>query len=123
MIQGFFNNNRPAIFIVVASSKGGVQEIPVLVDTGFTGELKIGPNKALELGLKISHTEPITMGDGRTSGMGASLARVSMEGIANTANVLIGEGKDVIGVGLLKGFGYTLNADFKYNNFYLKKSK
>lgn len=107
----------------MVGSESSVQEIPVLIDTGFTGELKIKPNKALELGLKTTHAERVTIGDESKVEMQASLARVSMEGISNTVNVLIGKGREAVGVGLLKRFGYVLNADFKYNNFYLEKSK
>jgi clan AA aspartic protease len=99
----------------------GVQEIIALVDTGFTGELKISPEKATELGLQTTHTEPVRLADEKTVNMRASLALVSMEGAANVVSVLIAQGMPIIGVSLLRRFGYMLNIDFKYNSLFLQK--
>src|SRR3989344_7934755 len=104
MIRGVVNNNRPLIPLTVGW-KLGVQDIIALVDTGFTGELKLPPEKVLELGLHTTHTEPIKLGDDSTVNMQASLAVVSMEGIPNVVNVLIDKGIPLIGVGLLRRFG------------------
>lgn len=120
MIRGIVHNNRPLISVVVGW-KLGVQEVVALVDTGFTGELKISPEKATELGLEITHTEPVTLGDDKTVDMEASLAMVSMEGNPNVVSVLIAQGIPIIGVGLLRRFGYALNMDVKYNSLVLQK--
>ena len=112
MIKGVVHNNRPLISIIVGW-KLGVQEIIALVDTGFTGELKLSPEKATELGLQTTHTESVNMQ--------ASLALVSMEGAVNTVNVLISQGIPIIGIELLRRFGYSLNIDLKYNLLILQK--
>lgn len=121
MIRGTIHNNRPFISLIVGW-RFGVQETVALVDTGFTGELKISPEKALELGLQITHAEPVTLADEKTVYMRASLAVVSMEGIRNVVNVLVSQGTPIIGVGLLRRFGYALNMDVKYNSLILQKS-
>lgn len=110
----------PLISLIVGW-KLGVQETIALVDTGFTGELKISPEKALELGLEITHTEPVTLADENTVNMEASLALVSIEGIANVVNVLVAKGMPIIGVGLLRRFGYALNMEVKYNSLILQR--
>ncbi|MDP1688681.1 MAG: hypothetical protein Q8L47_00940 [bacterium] len=120
MIKGVVHQNRPLISLIVGWELG-VQEIVALVDTGFTGELKISPEKAFELGLQTTHTEPVTLADEKTVNMQASLALVSMEGSANVVSVLIAQGIPIIGVSLLRRFGYTLNIDFKYNSLTLQK--
>lgn len=120
MIKGVVHNNRPLISLIVGWSLG-VQEIVALVDTGFTGELKISPLLASQLGLQTTHTEPITLADEKTVDMQASLALVSMEGVANVVSVLISQGTSIVGVGLLRRFGYALNIDFKYNSLTLQK--
>ncbi|MDP2669061.1 MAG: hypothetical protein Q8P07_04480 [bacterium] len=120
MIKGVVHNNRPLISLIVGW-KLGVQEIVALVDTGFTGELKISPEKATELGLQITHAEPVMLADEKTVNMQASLALVSMEGASNVVNVLIVQGIPIIGVSLLRRFGYALNIDFKYNSLVLQK--
>ena len=121
MIRGTIHNNRPFISLI-AGWRLGVQETVALVDTGFTGELKISPEKALELGLQIPHAEPVTLADEKTVYMQASLALVSMEGVRNVVNVLVSKGTTIIGVGLLRRFGYALNMDVKYNSLLLQKS-
>lgn len=121
MIKGAIYNNRPLISLIVGW-RLGVQETVALVDTGFTGELKISPEKALELGLQITHAEPVTLADEKTVYMQASLALVSMEGVRNVVNVLVSQGTTIIGVGLLRRFCYALNMDVKYNSLILQKS-
>lgn len=121
MIRGIIHNNRPFISLIVGW-RLGVQDTVALVDTGFTGELKISPEKALELGLQITHAEPVTLADEKTVYMQASLALVSMEGVRNVVNVLVSQGTPIIGVGLLRRFGYALNMDVKYNSLILQKS-
>ncbi len=44
---------------------------------------------------------------------------VSMENIAHTVSALISQGETLIGVGLLKRFGYILTADFRYDTITL----
>lgn len=120
MIKGVIYNNRPLISLVVGW-KLGVQEFVALVDTGFTGELKISPEKALELGLQTTHTERVTLADENEVFMQASLALVNLEGVANVVNVLISKGIPTIGVGLLRRYSYILNMDVKYNSLILQK--
>lgn len=93
-----------------------------LVDTGFTGELKIPPDKVLQFGLEVTHTQPVSLADEQIINMSASLAYVSMEGVPNIVGVLISEGIPIVGVGLLKKFGYTLNIDCKYDTLFLQKN-
>jgi len=120
MIKGVVHNNQPLISLIVGW-KLGVQEIIALVDTGFTGELKLSPEKITELGLATTHAEPVTLGNENTVNMPASIAMVSMDGVPNVVNVLIAKGQPIIGVGLLKRFGFTLNIDFKYSVLTLQR--
>lgn len=121
MIRGIIHRNRPLISLIVGW-KLGVQNMVALVDTGFTGELKVPPEKVSELGLKITHAEPVTLADEKTVAMQASLALVSMESIVNVVNVLVSPGTPIIGVGLLRRFGYALNMEVKYNSLILQRS-
>ncbi len=120
MIKGIIHNNRPLISLIVGWELG-VQEIVALVDTGFTGELKISPEKVSELGLEVTHTEPVKLADENVVNMQASLALISMESVVNMVNVLISKGMPIIGVGLLRKYGYALNMDVKYNSLVLQK--
>ena len=120
MIRGVVHNNRPLIPLIMGW-KFNVQEIVALVDTGFTGELKISLEKATELGLEITHTERVKLADEKITDMQCSLALVSMEGMTNTVTVLIAPGEPIIGVSLMKRFKYMLNIDFRYNSLFLQK--
>ena len=122
MIKGIIYENRPLIRIAVGSSLG-IQEIMALVDTGFTGELKLSQKSASELGLKITHAEPVTLANEETITMQASLAEVALEGVKNTVNVLIDAGLlPIVGLGLLRRFGYKkINFDFDYNILTLER--
>jgi|SRR3989344_4541389 len=120
MIKGVVHNDRPLISLIVGW-RLGVQEIVALVDTGFIGELKISSEKAVELGLQTTHTEPVMLANENTINMPASLAVVAMEDLEKVVNVLIGQGQPTIGVGLLRRFGYGLHINFKRDSLILRK--
>ena len=121
MIQGIVGReNRPLIPLVVGWNRG-VQEITALVDTGFSGELKVPPKMIDELGLEVTHAQPVLLADGTGITMRASLAFVAMEGETKEVNVLISEGRAVVGGGLLKMFGYKLIVDYKEDSVMLEK--
>ncbi len=121
MIKGVILSNRPLLTLTIGGLYYGVQDIVTLVDTGFTGELKIPPEKVPELGLQITHTQPVKLGDESTVNMNAAIAYVEMEGVVHPVSALIYSGIPVIGVGLMKKFGYTLTMDFPYNIFQLER--
>ena len=52
MISGVFVENIPLIKVVVAWGQS-VQTPFVILDTGFTGDLQVTPEIAIELGLKV----------------------------------------------------------------------
>lgn len=120
MIKGIVHNNQPLISLAVGWSLG-IQEIVALIDTGFSGELKVSPTLASQLGLETTHAEPVTLADETTVNIPASLAVVSMENTKDIVSVLIAHGIPIIGVGLLKRFGYALHIDFKKDALILQK--
>ena len=101
--------------------KSKTRDITALIDTGFTGELKISSREAMELGIEATHMELVTLADENTVGMSAGLIQVSMESNQKTVEVLISDGMPIIGVGLLKKFGYILTINFPANLVSLKK--
>jgi clan AA aspartic protease len=114
MIKGVVHNNYPIISIEVGW-QFEAQKFIALIDTGFTGDLKLSPKNAATLGLKVTHTEKVELGDQQNVTMQAALAVVSMEGIQKTVKVLIAPGASIIGVGLMKQFESVLNIDFKHD--------
>ena len=120
MIRGVVHNNQPLISLAVGWNLS-VQEIVALIDTGFSGELKVSPALASQLGLQTTHTEPVTLADETTVNIPASLAVVAMENTKDIVSVLVAQGTPIIGVGLLKRFGYALNINFKNDSLTLQK--
>ncbi len=121
MIQGLVTpQNRPTILLTVGWNNT-VQQIVAIVDTGFTGDLKVPPITAVELGLATTHAEPVRVADGRTSQMRACLVYVSMEGVIKTVSALVAPGDVILGIGLLKKFGYNLQINFDEKKLLLFK--
>lgn len=121
MIRGILHNNQPIVSVIVGSPLG-VKELVALIDTGFSGKLKLSPKEALELGLVVTHTEPITLANEQSVTMRASIAEVALENTRSTVNVIIDTGMALIGMGLLERFGYNnLNFDFDGNILTLER--
>ena len=107
--------------MVNAAWKSGIQELVALVDTGFTGELKVSKETANQLGLEVTHTKAIRLGNGEIEEMAASRAVVFMEEVQEVVDVIINPGSTVIGVGLMKKFQYVLTADFPLDMLTLER--
>lgn len=120
MVRGIVHKNRPVIKLLIGWGLKA-QRIIVLVDTGFTGELKLSSKEAMELGIVPTHMERIQLADGKSINMFAGLASVTMEGVENDVDVFISGGIPIIGIGLLRRFGYNLNIDFKKDIILLQK--
>ena len=122
MIRGLIHENRPLMRVAIESPLG-VQEIVVLLDTGFTGELKLSSQIATELGLEVTHTERVTLANEELVTMKASLTEVALEGIKNKVSTLIDAGlMPIVGIALLRRFGYKkIIFDFSYNTFSLER--
>jgi len=120
MVKGLVHKNRPIIKLTIAKGLKA-QKVIVLVDTGFTGELKISAKEAMDLEIIPDHLNRVELADGKMARMFAGLAEVSMEDVKNSVEVLISNGIPTIGVGLLRIFGYNLNIDFKNDILFLQK--
>ena len=121
MIQGrLAGDDRPYVKIVIGWRQG-VQELLVLVDTGFNGELKMPEKTMSELGLTVTHVTSVMLADGTGKNMPASLAFVSLEDAMQEVNVIISESIPTIGVKLLKEFRYKLTVDFNSRTVFLEK--
>ena len=120
MVKGLVHKNRPVIKLTVANGLKD-KKIIVLVDTGFTGELILSTKEVMDLSISPDRMETVQLANGKPVRMFAGSAEVSMEGIKNSVEVLISDSFPMIGVGLLKRFGYNLNIDFKNDLLVLQK--
>ena len=121
MINGIFVSNQPFINIIVAWEQSVKNQI-FLLDTGFTGELKITPQISEELNLEEKESAiPVGIGNGKTVQMPLKLAVATMEGVSSYVEVLVDEGVPVAGIGLFSKFGYKVIVDCKYRTVKLEK--
>jgi predicted aspartyl protease len=111
MVSGVIRQERPFVPIMVGW-RLGVQEHAAIIDTGFTGDLKLSAEKAAEIGLEFTHTQTVKLANGQTHDMPASIAHVSLDGGTKIATALIAPGDTIIGVGLLTKFKFTLSMNF-----------
>ena len=120
MIHGRVTQNRPYITLIVGG-KDNTQQIPAVIDTGFTGQLKIPLILVRDLNLQLTHTESVKVADGRSTNMSACLVNVSLEGRIDSINAIVSPGEVLAGMGLLKKFRYILEIDFPKNKLKLFK--
>lgn len=120
MVKGLVYKNRPVIKLTVANGFKA-KKVITLVDTGFTGELKLSSKEVMDLSIVPDRLETVQLANGRPAKMFASSAEVSMEGIKNSVEVLISDGIATIGISLLRKFGYNLNVDLKKDILLLQK--
>ena|SRR3989338_10204225 len=121
MIQGLLRkDNRPAVPLSIGWSLG-IQKIVAIVDTGFSGEVKLPPDIAVELGLTPTHVQAVLLANEQIAEVSASLAFVVIEGEKEEVGVLVAKGMPIMGVGLLSRLGFKLTVDFKARTVSLEK--
>ena len=120
MIKGIVQKNSPIISINVEGILGALNLIAI-VDTGFTGSLKLSPQIADTLGLEVTHTEEVELGNHQSVYVPAGLAVVSLEKVQESVPVLLAQGISMIGIGLLRQFGYNLYVDLQEDMLTLEK--
>ena len=112
MIKGVLaKDHRPYIKVIIGW-KQVVQVLPVLIDTGFNGELKIPERTVRELGLEITHITAVLLADETGKEVPASLAHISLESTRKMVNVIVAASIPTIGTKLLNDFGYKLAVNF-----------
>lgn len=121
MIKGVVHNHQPIISINIGSELGA-QDFLVLIDTGFTGDLKLSREKAIELGMQATHVEEVILADQQKISMSVGVAFVAMDGATCPVSVLIAPGFPVVGVGLMKRFAIRLTIDFVHDILSLQRN-
>lgn len=122
MIKGHIRqDNRPAVPLVVGG-RLGTQEVIAIIDTGFTGELKLPLDMSRGLGLGVTHTQTVLLANEGVTQVPSALAFVTMEGVSRDIDVLITKGQPIVGVNLLRKFGYSLFVDYTSGEVNLKKN-
>ena len=124
MIYGtFYQSNFPNIpFVEILIGWGqSIQRHTFILDTGFSGELKVTQAMAEDLALEAIGVVPMGMINNEVQNFPAALALVDMEGAKERVMVVIGDGLPVLGIGTLTKFGYKACVDCKHRTVNLQK--
>jgi predicted aspartyl protease len=123
MIKGSFLpniENVPVCSLIVSWNEVVVAPFFV-VDTGFTGDLKIDRERAQGLRLMPTGVVNISNASGQTIACPIALAYVSMEGVRDIVSIIIEDGSPLVGIGLFTKFGYKITIDCKRRLVNLEK--
>lgn len=120
MIQGVLIGSTPLVKIAI-SWKNSVIFPHVIVDTGFTGDIQITTEIARALKLTPTSFTQVRIANGDLITVKTGVALVILEGVKKYVEVLFSLGEPLLGVGLLKKFGYRAIVDGKNNTVFLEK--
>lgn len=120
MVKGIFHENTPYINVTLAWGDF-VKNHWFVLDTGFTGDLKISNQQAKEMGLTPQSVETFRMANGRKVNIPQALALASMEDCISKVQIGISEGSPLAGINFLKKFEYKAIIDAKHQIVTLKK--
>lgn len=115
MIRGKFLGERqdtPVIKVAISNDLI-IRTLVVILDTGFTSDLKIPPEIADELGLEEVTFTAVRIADNRKVHVPVSVALCAMEGIFKDVEIIISEGPPAAGIGFLSKFSYKAILDCK----------
>src|SRR3989344_986711 len=117
-MDGHFEGNRIIVDLEIISPfiDGVKKTLPVVIDTGCTADLILTYTEAFPLALTLVGLQEYTIADGSKVTFFECIARVRLDQKTVTCSVSIRpSGSLLMGVSLLKKFGYGLNLDFAEN--------
>ncbi len=104
MIRGLITPNREATFrLGLLYSGGRIEEIDVVIDTGFDGYLTLPSALIAALGMSYHSEINVVLGDGRIATLREFEARVDWNGAVRDVLVLEADGGALVGMALLYG--------------------
>jgi predicted aspartyl protease len=121
MMQGSFLEERelPTIQFPIFCGPTMMESVFIL-DTGFSGDIKIDHLVATKLGVITQGMRYFENANGERVAAGFSLGYAEMEGRKRIVNIIIADGPHLAGGGLFSLFGYKAVADFKNKKTHLE---
>ena len=112
MIEGAVSENRQSIVrITLVGGDTGRLELDVVVDTGFTGYLRLNEDIVEALGLEFRNFVVNTLANGQDEQVPTYIGSVDWEGELKPITVqAINEGDHLLGMALLSGCRLTIEA-------------
>jgi clan AA aspartic protease len=95
--------NRFLRLAVTLTGPAGVVEVEFVVDTGFEGELSVPPNLARQIASEPSGLRSLAMADSSVVRRPYHEATIEWNGIQRLTEVLVLDGRPLLGVELLDG--------------------
>ncbi len=83
----------------------GFREYQAVIDTGFSGDIKLAEEFAEQLGLEMLYMHGTTLANGQTHDVPAALGFVWVDKRLKEVTILIAPGETMIGIGLFKKLG------------------
>lgn len=109
MIEGTVNEVLEAVVVLnVIGPRAQTIHVPVVIDTGFTGDVMLSASVIRALGLKSAGTRKGTLADGRVMNFSVYAAQVSWHRRTLEVVVLESDSSSLMGMGLLAGSRLTM---------------
>lgn len=117
MVDGFFVTlrNLPAVKVLVSFGESMISGQDFILDSGFSGDVKVDVQTAQELGIPIDalSTTFIYNANGEHIPVGFAHGFAEMEGKKRPVNIIVADGPHLVGMGFLSAFGYRAIIDAK----------
>jgi predicted aspartyl protease len=123
VIRGHFSNEDNVPYVAVGIFFAGeLHYVNCILDTGFSGDLKIDRRTANEIGF----SEPVqgyyaTNANGERVRAGVVRGYAEMESRRASVGILVVDGAPLVGIGLLTVFGYKITIDCRMKTIYLER--
>jgi clan AA aspartic protease len=110
MITGEVNADREAtIRLNLLNSNGATEEILAVIDTGFSGDLTLPPDKIAHLGYSFLMRSDVILGNGTVETVDVFRGRIEWDGKPIAVEIDAADTEPLIGMGLV--YGYELNIE------------
>lgn len=120
ILSGYIDERNQLWVSITVAGQHNQQITPVLVDTGFTGELQLPLKIAVPLGLRLDGVGTFELADGTRSRQMLFSASISWGTTTRLVTVSVTDSDTaLLGGGLL--YGYVLLVDFEKKQFIIKE--
>jgi predicted aspartyl protease len=113
MVEGtFVDSDKPMIPAIIAWNQA-VQTPFFILDTGFTGDLVVTSEVAVDLGLRVDVITPVQVAGDKIVNLRTATAIAVMEGQQLFVTVFISDGWPLLGISFMQKFNYQAVVDCK----------
>lgn len=114
MVNGSFLDFRPLPTVkVLVEFNEAVSYPEFILDTGFSGDLKVDRQTAFELGIEKLDVTHIDNANGQRIPVGFAYGFAELEGKKKSVEIIVADGPHLLGINFLSTFGYKAVVDCK----------